>query len=268
MALDQGYSLSEATGITLDLFKNIHKTLLSGNVRKNKKTIPGEFRTEQNYITRSNSSNAITYIPPQATDVMLLMENLISYINDPKDNLRSLVRIAIIHAQFETIHPFMDGNGRVGRILIPLYLKAKNEVELPYFFISEALERDKYKYYTLLNLTRTENNWSEWVKFFLQTVKLQCEKYIHIVDQINELYDRDLDKVNNILRSGKAVDLMRTLYKFPVITTQQVSELTAIPKVTATRYLNLLAENRIVFSDGKKRNRFFFYYELLDILHS
>lgn len=95
-----------------------------------------------------------TYIPPQPQLVDIYMNNLEIYINNPQDQLDELIRVAVIHAQFETIHPFLDGNGRIGRILIPLYLFSKKVIDYPNFFLSEALERDKHKYYRFLNDTR------------------------------------------------------------------------------------------------------------------
>lgn len=114
------------------------------------------FRSKQNYIGKMSKVHEITFTPPVPEDVPMLIDNLLSYITESKDSQRPLVRTAIIHAQFETIHPFMDGNGRVGRILIPLYLYYTKQIDLPCFFISEALERDKMKYYTLLNNIRNK----------------------------------------------------------------------------------------------------------------
>ena len=129
-------------------------------------TVSDHINAIENYIGK-NEGHAITYVPPEPEKIKGLMDNLISYINNPKDDFNELLRVAIIHAQFESIHPFMDGNGRVGRMLIPMYLYAKKQIDLPCFFISEALERDKLKYYNLLNNTRKENNWNAWIKFFL-----------------------------------------------------------------------------------------------------
>lgn len=248
---------------SVDLVKKLHRILMTGNVRRNKKTVPGEFRTEQNYLGREKM---ISYVPPLAEDVDSLMENLVEYFNNTEDSLRPLVRAAIMHAQFETIHPFMDGNGRVGRILIPLFLFHHKQISLPYFFISEALERDKFRYYDLLNGIRTRNDWNSWIDFFLKAVDQQCSRYIEMVDKINELYERDLEQAKAIIKSNKVVDLINLLYKYPVINTATVTEFTDIPTATASRYLNALAENRILYSDNAARNRAFYYYNLLDII--
>lgn len=183
-ATEYGYRYLKRGDFDKDFILDLHKILLSGKVRKQTDQI-GEFRTHQNYVGTMGRKREITYTPPEPEMVGKLIDNLIEYIEKPKDNYRSLVRIAIIHAQFETIHPFMDGNGRVGRILIPLYLYYVEQIDMPCFFVSEALERDKLKYYTLLNNIRNKNEWSEWIKFFLITVKNQCDKYIRMISDIN-----------------------------------------------------------------------------------
>ena len=264
-AAHKGYHYLKGNDFSVDFIQFLHKEVMKGNVRRNKSTIPGEFRTEQNYIGQGKT---ISYVPPVASKVNELIENFVSYINCPSDQLRPLVRTAIIHAQFETIHPFMDGNGRVGRILIPLYLYKQNQISLPCFFISEALERDKYKYYDLLNGIRTRNDWNSWIEFFLRTVEQQCSKYITIVDRINALYESDLERAKKIIKSNKVVDLVNLLYQFPVINASIVAQHTDIPPATITRYLNALVEQRILYSDGKARNRTFFYYDLLNVIRT
>lgn len=144
VATVNGYEALKKRDFSNEFFCDIHKILMQGNVRK--PSVVGQYRTEQNYIGKNDRTHAITFIPPKPEDVPILMNNLIEYINNPSDKYRPLVRTAIMHAQFETIHPFMDGNGRVGRMLIPMYLFAQKQIELPCFFISEALERDKILY--------------------------------------------------------------------------------------------------------------------------
>jgi Fic family protein len=160
----------------------------------------------------------------------------------------------------------MDGNGRVGRILIPLYLYYMKQIELPCFFISEALERDKMKYYTLLNNIRKKGQWSEWIKFFLETVILQCKKYIDTVSNINKLYKEHLDIACSLVRSNQMSALVNLLYKYPIINTAVVSRETPIPPASINRYFNTLVEAGILYTDNKSRNRTFFYYDLLNII--
>ena len=264
-ASEAGYNILHSRRITIDFIKDIHKILMSGNVRGKNLSI-GEFRKQQNYIGKVNAKNAISYTPPKPEKVNELMENLVSYINHPQDKLRPLVRTAIIHAQLETIHPFMDGNGRLGRIFIPLYLYAQQQISEPCFFISEALERDKFKYYSLLNEIRTHNRWGEWIDFFLKAVVTQCGKYIDLVSKINVLYNSDLKHAKELVKNNKIVDVINLMYKFPVITAKTLTDHTDIPQASAIRYLNTLTEHKILFVDEKSRNRNFYYYGLLNIL--
>ena len=200
-ATEFGYRYLKRGDFDKEFILDLHKILLQGKVRKQTDEI-GVFRTHQNYIGTMGGKREITYTPPEPEMVEPLIDNLFTYIKEPEDNFRSLVRTAIIHAQFETIHPFMDGNGRVGRILIPLYLYYVDQIDMPCFFVSEALERDKMKYYSLLNDIRSNKEWSEWIKFFLNTVKNQCDKYIHMISDINLLYDKDLTKACSLVRTG------------------------------------------------------------------
>ena len=266
LATVKGYDFLRKHDFSDEFFFEIHRVLMLGNVRK--PSVIGAYRTDQNYIGMNDASHAITFIPPEAEEVSWLMQNLIAYINEPSDHLRPLVRTAIIHAQFETIHPFMDGNGRVGRILIPMYLFFQKQIELPCFFISEALERDKMRYYTLLNDIRYKGDWNGWIRFFLSTVSDQCRKYIGIISEINALYERHLKIAREQIHSSNIVGMMNALYQYPVATARQISQTSGIPLSTVSRYLGILTESHILFSDQKRRNRTYYYYELLDILRS
>jgi len=266
IATKEGYEALHKHDFSEDFFLEMHKTLMTGNVRKPK--VIGAYRTEQNYIGKNDSTHAITFVPPVPEDVPSLMQNLVDYMNNPKDYYRPLVRTAIIHAQFETIHPFMDGNGRVGRMLIPMYLFAAKQIDLPCFFISEALERDKMKYYGLLNAIRYKKDWNEWIKFFLSTVTMQCEKYIQIISRINTLYEKHQNIARQLARSSNVMDVINVLYQYPIITGKQLAEITHIPQTSINRYLSMFVDSKILYTDNKSRNRTYFYYDLLDILRS
>ncbi|MGF7011616.1 Fic family protein [Lachnospiraceae bacterium PF1-21] len=261
-ATEFGYRFLKKSEFDKDFFLELHKILMMGKVRRQTDDI-GVFRNKQNYI---GNNKGVTYTPPEHDKVESLIDNLLQYIKEPSDGLRPLIRTAIIHAQFETIHPFMDGNGRVGRILIPLYLYYVDQIDMPCFFVSEALERDKIKYYTLLNNTRDKKEWSEWIKFFLVTVKNQCDKYIKIISDINTLYERDLEKASSLVRTGNMRTLINLLYKYPVINASTIAQHSDIPVATINRYLNVLVEASIIYTDNKSRNRNYFYFNLIDIL--
>lgn len=264
-ATEYGYRYLKRNEFDKEFILDLHRLLMEGNVRRQTDEI-GVFRTHQNYIGTMGRKREITYTPPEPEMVEKLVDNLIEYIKNPSDNYRSLVRTAIIHAQFETIHPFMDGNGRVGRILIPLYLYFVDQIDMPCFFVSEALERDKMRYYALLNNIRNKNEWSEWIKFFLNTVKSQCDKYIKLISKINALYEKDLEKACGLVRTSNMRTLINLLYQYPVINAATISQNSDIPPATINRYLNVLVDADILFSDEKSRNRTYFYYDLLNIL--
>lgn len=266
IATFKGYSSLKKRDFSDEFFFDIHKALMQGNVRK--PSLIGEYRKEQNYIGRYDKVHSITFIPPTPDKVPALMNNLIDYINSTTEKFRPLVNAAIAHAQFETIHPFMDGNGRVGRILIPMYLFAHKQIDLPCFFISEALERDKLRYYTLLNNIRTDGDWNEWIKFFLATVTKQCDKYIQIITEINLLYSKHMKMACDITRSSNMVEIINELYKHPITNAKQVADCTGIPMTSVNRYLAQLVNNKMLFTDNKSRNRTFFYYDLLEILRT
>ena len=259
-----GYNYLSKHDFSDDFFKDLHRSLMKGNVRK--PNLIGEYRKEQNYIGKNDETHSITFVPPAPEYVRPLMDNLIEYMNYSNDKFRPLVRTALIHAQFETIHPYMDGNGRVGRMLIPMYLYAKKQIDLPCFFISEALERDKIKYYNLLNDIRFHEDWNSWIKFFLATVTKQCEKYISIISDINTLYEKHLDIACGLVKSSNIVDIINVLFKYPVTTGKTIHEMTKIPMTSINRYLGMLTENNILYTDNKSRNRTYYYYDLLDIL--
>lgn len=260
-----GFKHLKRSGFDHELIKEIHAELLKGNVRK-QNGVAGDYRSVQNYIKRIDGE--VSYIPPKPEYVQELMDNLIQYINDDNNPLRPLVRIAIIHGQFESIHPFEDGNGRVGRIIIPLYLYSKNQITLPFLFISETLERDKYKYYALLNNIREKQSWNEWIRFFLDSVTKQCKKYTVLINRINELYEKILNQVGDLLKFSNSKAIVDALFYNPISDSKIIQEETGIPLTTLNRYLKILLENGIIFSNGKSRNRQFFFYDLLGLVRN
>jgi Fic family protein len=276
MALRTGEDLLARIPISSRLIKEMHKILLSGDVRGNSRN-PGEFRAIQNFIgpqgcTIQNAS----YIPPEPQLVPEYMTNLEKYINEPTDNLNDLIRIAIIHAQFETIHPFLDGNGRIGRILIPLYLYDRKLISSPNFFLSESLEKDKFKYYKLLNDTRvvqsetsydiSAQRWNEWIKFFINAIINQANKNITLIDKIDNLYHETIDSCKDTISSNKLIDIVNVMFNKPIFTKKKILEQVDIPSSTLGIYLNKLEEMKIIYSDGRVRNKKYYFYDLINIL--
>ena len=280
-ALSIGESMLRDFPISVRFIKRLHSTLLEGNVR-GKNRNPGELRSIQNFIGPSGCTiNNATFIPPEPQLVPEYMSNLEKYINEPEDNLNELIRIAIIHAQFETIHPFLDGNGRIGRILIPLYLYDKSVLKRPIFFLSESLEKDKFKYYKLLNDVRVsisednyesdfgvaKKNWCEWIKFFLGAVTTQSQKNIDLIERIDTLYEETIDSLRKVIGSDRVIDIARFMLKNPIFTKKKMSEELGYPVSTVGNYLSKLENENIIFSDGRVRNKKYYLYSLIEILN-
>ncbi len=277
-ALRAGEYLLSRLSISTRLIKELHKILLQGDVRGKSRT-PGEFRKIQNFIGPSGCTiETASYVPPEPQKVNEYMSNLENYINDPRDDLNDIIRVAIIHAQFETIHPFLDGNGRIGRILIPLYLYDKKIIQKPVFFLSESLEKDKFKYYRLLNDIRVINTdseaglnlardrWSEWIKFFINAVIMQSKKNIDLIEDIDNLYDITINESKNLISSNKIIDIIRFMFERPIFTKKMLMNSLDIPSSTLSNYLNKLEEARIIYSDDRKRNKKYYFYSLLELL--
>lgn len=275
-ALSEGENLIKRLPISSRVIKELHKILLEGDVSGNSRN-PEEFRAIQNFIGPPGCTiQTASFIPPEPQLVPEYMSNLEKYINEPIDNLNDIIRIAIIHAQFETIHPFLDGNGRIGRILVPLYLYDKGVISSPNFFVSESLEKDKFKYYKLLNDIRVEfseetkelaiQRWNEWIKFFINATIIQSKKNIKLIEDIDTLYNKTVNNSRELINSNKLIDMIKTMFKKPIFTKKNVLEYVDIPSSTLGVYLNKLEEAHIIYSDGKVRNKKYYFYDLIDIL--
>jgi len=281
-SLRTGERLLKTLPLSTRLIKEMHRILLSGDVRGNSRN-PGEYRSTQNFIGPEGCTiQTASYIPPEPQLVNDYMSNLEKYMNEPTDKLNDLIRIAIIHSQFETIHPFLDGNGRIGRILIPLYLYEKRLISSPNFFISESLEKDKYKYYKLLNDTRVvisdddekakkdkviaSEKWNNWIKFFIEAVINQANKNIKLIDDIDNLYDKTINNSRQLINSLKVIDIVNIIFQKPIFTKKTILERVDIPGSTLNNYLNILEEHQIIYSDGKVRNKKYYFYDLISLL--
>lgn len=240
---------------TSRLMAEMHEILLQG-VRGEHKT-PGEFRRSQNFIGGSMPSNAI-YVPPSIVDMPDLIGDLDKFIN-MVDGMPELIKIAIVHYQFETIHPFLDGNGRIGRLLVPLYLLSKEELEKPCFYISDYFERNRTDYYDHLQNVRLKNDMIGWVKFFLQasieTAQSAKIKFKNAVKQV-ETYR------NYLIAKKTSTDslqrIITAMYSQPVATVSQLSELTGLTIQAVNNTVKTLCDDRILSElTGNKRNRIF-----------
>lgn len=283
-ALKIGEDLLRTLPISSRFIKKLHEILMSGNVRGGNKS-PGNFRTTQNYIgPKGCTIETASFVPPEPQLVDEYMSNLEKYINE-YDDINDLIKLAIIHSQFETIHPFLDGNGRIGRILIPLYLFDKKILRNANFFVSESLEKDKFKYYQLLNNTRVvitdeednkeqylkdmqtaKNNFTEWVEFFLESCIKQCDKDLEKIDAIESLYEKIYDKAKELIRTPGILQVIDLIFEYPIFTTKLIRDKIKIAPATLNGYLAKLVEAKVIYSDGKNRNRKYFFYDLLNII--
>ena len=283
-ALKIGEDLLRTLPISSRFIKKLHEILMSGNVRGGNKS-PGNFRTTQNYIgPKGCTIETASFVPPEPQLVDEYMSNLEKYINE-YDDINDLIKLAIIHSQFETIHPFLDSNGRIGRILIPLYLFDKKILRNANFFVSESLEKDKFKYYQLLNNTRVvitdeednkeqylkdmqtaKNNFTEWVEFFLESCIKQCDKDLEKIDAIESLYEKISDKAKELIRTPGILQVIDLIFEYPIFTTKLIRDKIKIAPATLNGYLAKLVEAKVIYSDGKNRNRKYFFYDLLNII--
>jgi Fic family protein len=256
----------ETLPISNRLIKNTHKTLLSGVRGKHK--IPGEFRSSQNWIG-ATLKDAI-FIPPHHSDVIELMSDLEKFINDEDYFVPHLIKIAIAHYQFETIHPFLDGNGRLGRLLITLYLVSNNVLSKPSLYLSDFFEKNKGYYYDNLMTVRLTSNMTQWIKFFLvgviETSKESIQVFKDIIKLKNDIETIRLPKLGSKIENGQ--QLMKQLFQVPVTDSKQVAELLKISPSTANRLINALIDLEILSElTGYKRNRKFMFKEYFRIFH-
>lgn len=262
-ALNTGRERLRHLPLSTRLFLELHSIILQDSRSGNRS--PGEYRKTQNFIGPTNNIKDATYIPPEPQRVNEYMSNLEKYINDEiPDDLDPLIRIGLIHAQFETIHPFLDGNGRLGRILIILYLLDKGVISEPAFFISEELEKSKHRYYGLLNNLRTSSpRWKDWLEFFLTAADKQAAKNIDKLEKIEDLLDSMLKfaKENSIRE-----DLIIFIFRKPIFTIKEIEASLKISYNTANVHVNRLTGANKVFSDDRRRNRIFRFYDIIDIL--
>lgn len=240
------------------LLKQTHKTLLQS--ARGKLKLPGEFRLSQNWIGGSNLADAI-FIPPHQDSVNLLMADLEKFLHNENTNVPPLIKIGIAHYQFETIHPFLDGNGRIGRLLITLYLVSNQLLYKPTLYLSDFFEKNKTLYYDNLTRVRTHNDLTHWLKFFLEGVRSTSENSIETFKKIILLRSQ---LENQIMFLGKkqvlAKSFLQILYSNPITTPSEVAKELSINSATAFRLiddftkLNILKENT-----GLKRNRIFIF---------
>ena len=246
------------------LIRELHKILMQG-VRGEHKT-PGEFRTSQNWIGGSMPSNAV-YVPPPHTEIAECLTDFEKFINNEEIDTPDLIKIAILHYQFESIHPFLDGNGRIGRLLIPLYIQSKGMLDKSCLYISDYIERNKDTYYDMLTRVRTHNDIIRWIKFFLEAVietsKDAKEKFRNIVELTMEMDNVIMDLS---VKPENAKKVIGVLYDEPIVTRKKILELTDIKPTTLNVCINALKEKNIIIeTTGYSRNQVFAFQKYIDL---
>ncbi|MBN2227646.1 MAG: Fic family protein [candidate division Zixibacteria bacterium] len=252
--------------LSLRLIREIHSVLLRKGRGSEKN--PGEFRTSQNWISGSRPGNAI-FVPPPPEKVLECMGSLELFMHDRSSNIQALVKIAMIHAQFETIHPFLDGNGRVGRLLITLLLCSEGMLKQPLLYPSLYMKSHRQEYYDLLQAIRNEGDWEKWILFFLTGISETATQAVETVQRLVTLFKNDHEKIQATGRTaGSALRVHEVLQKNPIMAISRIAKTTALSIPTVTTALNTLVEMGIVIETTKrKRARRFAYNEYLKILN-
>lgn len=250
------------------LIRETHAVMMN-SVRGCDKT-PGEFRKSQNWIggTGSTLKNA-RYIPPNTEDMSECMADLEKYINDDDDETDALIKAALIHYQFETIHPFLDGNGRVGRLLITLYLMQQRLLKSPVLYLSYYLKANRIEYYDRMGEVRKAGNYEQWVKFFLHGIAVTADDAVETIDKLAALRRKSEEALKNVpARSRERLfALLRYIEQSPIIETTKTAEALQCSYNTTAKDIATLCSAGILQPSGRAaRSKIFVYNEYLDIL--
>lgn len=249
------------------LIKETHAVLMEG-VRGQEKN-PGEFRYSQNWIGGQGSTlrNA-RYIPPNPEDMINAMSDLEKYMNG-EDSLDPLIQAALIHYQFETTHPFLDGNGRVGRLLITLFLMEKKILSTPSVYISYFLKMNRIEYYDRMTQVRKTGDYEQWVLFFLQALSDSAEDAIQTIDRLTEIHNRNVQKFNSMTKRQQtnAINFLIYLEKNPIIDIQKTAAALNLSYNTVAKSVALFVDNGILQQTEKSgRSKIYSYVDYLAVL--
>ena len=267
-ALDHGIrQVRDGFPLSNRLFREIHRILLSRG--RGSKMLPGEYRSSQNWIGGSRPGNA-HFVPPPHTEVPNCMAALEKFINEENKSLPPLVRAALAHVQFETIHPFLDGNSRVGRILITLLLYAEGVLREPLLYLSLYLKQHRQTYYELLNRTRRDGDWESWLLFFLEGVAVIANNAFEAAIQLNRLFRKDRERISATAkrRVNSVLRIHDVLLERPLISLSYACEKTNLTFRTAAGAMEALILLGIAEEiTGRARNRLFVYRKYVDTLN-
>lgn len=255
-AMNQAIKSLQNLPLSNRLLKQTHKILLQG-VRGTHK-LPGEFRQSQNWIGGSCLADA-TFIPPHQESVSDLMADLEKFLHNQNTPVPPLIKVGIAHYQFETIHPFLDGNGRIGRLLITLYLVSNNLLNKPTLYLSDFFEKNKILYYDNLTRVRTHNDLTQWLKYFLEGIRSTSENSIQTFKNIIKLRSKAEHKIVSLgKKQALAKSFLQYLYSKPITDAGDAAEALGINVSTVLRLIDdLIKLNILTEKTGYKRNRIF-----------
>ncbi len=265
-ALDHGlHLLEEGLPLSLRLFREIHGVLLTKGRGSNQ--TPGEFRRSQNWIGGTRPGNA-AFVPPPAEEVLECMSKLELFFHDQPEPTSVLLKAALAHVQFETIHPFLDGNGRMGRLLIALLLCEQKVLREPMLYLSLYFKTHRQYYYELLNNVRMTGDWESWLDFFAEAVIVTATQAVETALQLLDLSNQDRDKISGLGRAAAStLQVHRALMEHPIATSGSLVEKTGITPATVNKALGHLEQLSIVKElTAQKRNRLFSYAGYIDIM--
>lgn len=265
-ALDHGLRLlEEGLPLSLRLLREIHGVLL--NKGRGSNQTPGEFRRSQNWIGGTRPGNA-AFVPPPAEEVLECMSKLELFLHDQPEPTSVLLKAALAHVQFETIHPFLDGNGRLGRLLIALLLCEQKVLREPMLYLSLYFKTHRQYYYELLNNVRMTGDWEAWLDFFAEAVIVTATQAVEAAQQLLDLSNQDRDKISGLGRAAAStLQIHRALMEHPIVTSGSLVEKTGITPATVNKALGHLEQLGIVKElTAQKRNRLFSYSSYIEIM--
>lgn len=265
-ALEHGLSrLRNGFPLSNRLLREVHEILL--RTGRGAEKDPGEFRRTQHWLGGSRPGTA-AYVPPPASEVHRCMGELERWLHDEPERTSPLLKAALSHVQFETIHPFLDGNGRVGRLLVTLVLQVEGVLQQPLLYLSLYLKRHRDEYYSLLDRVRTEGDWEAWLGFFATGVYETATESVRTVKRLNALFKQDAERIRALGRSsGSALQLHAALQQRPVASASGLAARTGLSTPTVYSVLAGLETLGIVGElTGRERHRVFSYRQYLGIL--
>ena len=266
-ALDHGLRLLEGgLPLSLRLLREIHSVLLNRGHGSNQ--TPGEFRQTQNWIGGTRPGNA-AFVPPPAEEVLQCMSKLELFLHDQPEPTPVLLKAALIHVQFETIHPFLDGNGRLGRLLITLLLCEQKVLQKPMLYLSLYFKTHRQYYYELLDNVRLTGDWEAWLDFFAEAIIVTATQAVEAAQQLLALSQEDVNKISGIGRAAAStLHVHRILMEHPIATSGWLAQKTGLTAATVNKALAHLQRLGIVKElTAQKRNRLFSYAGYIEIMN-